>query len=105
MLDDRMIKDRTNVEAKPPVMTIQKWGGLASFLLAVAYLVPARCYLPVCLFAAGNGAVRRGVWHGNRYMAGNCAVDGRAGRIQAGWKRLASLIPENRCLFITHRTM
>jgi hypothetical protein len=45
MLDDKIFEERTDVEVKPPAMTTQKWGGLASFLLAVAYLVPQWIYL------------------------------------------------------------
>lgn len=42
----RMIsKDRGNAAAKPSIITLQRWGGLASFLVAASFIVPAFIYL------------------------------------------------------------
>lgn len=43
MLDDTIFKDRT--DAKTSAVAIQKWGGLASFLMVVTFIVPAFIYL------------------------------------------------------------
>lgn len=45
MPDHTIFKDRTDADAKTPAATIQKWDGLASFLLAAAFIVPAFIYL------------------------------------------------------------
>lgn len=45
MLDNTIFKDRTDADAKTSTATLQKWGGLASFLLAAAFIVPAFIYL------------------------------------------------------------
>ncbi|MCK6626642.1 MAG: hypothetical protein L6R45_15885 [Anaerolineae bacterium] len=45
MLNNTIFKDRTDADARTSAATIQKWGGLASFLLAVAFIVPAFIYL------------------------------------------------------------
>jgi hypothetical protein len=45
MPDNTIFKDRTEVDARTSAVTLQKWGGLASFLLVVAFIVPAFIYL------------------------------------------------------------
>lgn len=45
MPNDTILKDRTDADAKPSTVTIQKWGGLASFLMVVAYPIPSLIYL------------------------------------------------------------
>ncbi|NJO00173.1 MAG: hypothetical protein HC875_41700 [Anaerolineales bacterium] len=45
MPDNTIFKDRTDADAKTSPATIQKWGGLASFLLAAAFIVPGFIYL------------------------------------------------------------
>jgi len=46
------IKDRKDANARTSAVTIQKWGGLASFLLAVSYIVAPLIYLVGDLRAA-----------------------------------------------------
>jgi hypothetical protein len=43
-----------NAEVRASAATIQKWGGVASFLMAVAYVVPSMIYLVGNLDAAGG---------------------------------------------------
>jgi hypothetical protein len=43
MLNDTISKDRADARTSP--VTIQKWGGLASFVLAAAFIVPGLIYL------------------------------------------------------------
>ena len=45
MPDSMMTEDRTDAEARASAVTVQKWGGLASFLMAVAFLVAPLIYL------------------------------------------------------------
>ena len=45
MPDNTIFKDRTDADARTSAVTIQKWGGLASFLMAVAFIVPSLIYL------------------------------------------------------------
>jgi hypothetical protein len=45
MPDNTLFTVRTEATARSSTLTMQKWGGLASFLLAVAYLVPQVIYL------------------------------------------------------------
>jgi hypothetical protein len=46
MEDDKIFKDRTDADMKPPsAATLQKWGGFASFLMAVTFIVPSLIYL------------------------------------------------------------
>lgn len=45
MSSETIFKDRTDADAKTSPATLQKWGGLASFLLAAAFIVPAFIYL------------------------------------------------------------
>jgi hypothetical protein len=45
MPDTTISKARTDVNARNSALTMQKWGGLASFLLAVAFIVPSWIYL------------------------------------------------------------
>lgn len=45
MLNHTIFKDRTDADARTVALTIQKWGGLASFLMAVAFIVPGFIYL------------------------------------------------------------
>ena len=45
MPDDTIFKAQTDVDATTPFMTLQKWGGLASFLMAVALFVAPLIYL------------------------------------------------------------
>jgi hypothetical protein len=45
MPDSMMTKDRTDAEARASAVTLQKWGGLGSFLMAVAFLVAPLIYL------------------------------------------------------------
>jgi len=45
MPDHTIFKDRTDEDARPSAMTIQKWGGIASFLIAVTFIIPAWIYL------------------------------------------------------------
>ncbi|MBI1879933.1 MAG: hypothetical protein HYR94_17225 [Chloroflexi bacterium] len=45
MLDNTIFKVRTDANAGTSALTTQKWGGLASFLLVVAFIVPAFIYL------------------------------------------------------------
>lgn len=43
--DHTMPQDRSNMDAPPPGESTQRWGGLASFLLPVAFIVPYIVYL------------------------------------------------------------
>jgi hypothetical protein len=45
MPDNAIFTVRTDANARTSAVTIQKWGGLASFLLAVAFIVPSLIYL------------------------------------------------------------
>ena len=45
MPDDTIFKVRTDADARTSAVTIQKWGGFASFLLAVAFIVAPLIYL------------------------------------------------------------
>lgn len=45
MSNHTIFKDRTDADVRTSAVTIQKWGGLASFLLAAAFIVPAFIYL------------------------------------------------------------
>jgi hypothetical protein len=45
MPDNTIFTVRTDANAKTSAVTIQKWGGLASFLLAPAFIVPSLIYL------------------------------------------------------------
>jgi hypothetical protein len=45
MPDNVSFNERTDASARTPVVTIQKWGGLASFLMAVTFIVPSLIYL------------------------------------------------------------
>jgi hypothetical protein len=54
MPDDTLITYRTAPPSMTSATTTQRWGGLASFLLAVAFVVPAGIYLTGNLRAA-NG--------------------------------------------------
>lgn len=45
MLNNTIFKDRTDADTRTSALPIQKWGGLASFLLAVAFIVPGLIYL------------------------------------------------------------
>jgi hypothetical protein len=45
MPDNTVFNDRTDADARTAAATVQKWGGLASFLLAVAFVVPLWIYL------------------------------------------------------------
>ncbi len=45
MSDNTIFKDRTDADVRTSAVAIQKWGGLASFLLAAAFIVPAFIYL------------------------------------------------------------
>lgn len=45
MPDYTIFKDDPDADARTSAVTIQKWGGLASFLLAVAFIVPSLIYL------------------------------------------------------------
>jgi hypothetical protein len=44
MPDNTIFKDRTDADARTSAV-IQKWGGLASFLMAVTFIVPSLIYL------------------------------------------------------------
>jgi hypothetical protein len=54
MPDNAIFRDRLDTNPRRSPVTIQKWGGLASFLLAVAFIVPEFIYLVGNLQAA-NG--------------------------------------------------
>jgi hypothetical protein len=54
MPDNTIFKNRTDADARTSAVTIQKWGGLASFLMVVTFIVPAFIYLTGNLRAA-NG--------------------------------------------------
>lgn len=43
--DNTIFKDHSDVDVRTSAVTIQKWGGLASFLLAAAFIVPSLIYL------------------------------------------------------------
>jgi hypothetical protein len=45
MPDNMISKDRTAADASASASALQKWGGLASFLLAVAFVLPGWVYL------------------------------------------------------------
>jgi hypothetical protein len=45
MPDNTIFTIRTDTNTKTSAVTIQKWGGLASFLMVVAFIVPAFIYL------------------------------------------------------------
>ncbi len=45
MPDNTIFKVRTDADARASAVTVQKWGGLASFLMAVAFLVASLIYL------------------------------------------------------------
>jgi hypothetical protein len=45
MPDNTTFKASPDANSKPSDVMIQKWGGLASFLLAVAFIVPEFVYL------------------------------------------------------------
>ncbi|MFN8456838.1 MAG: hypothetical protein U0401_19600 [Anaerolineae bacterium] len=45
MLNHTIFKNRADAEARTSALTIQKWGGLASFLMAAAFIVPGLIYL------------------------------------------------------------
>ncbi len=45
MPDNTIFTIRTDANARTSAVTIQKWGGLASFLMVVAFIVPAFIYL------------------------------------------------------------
>ena len=45
MPDNTIFKNRTDADARTSAVTIQKWGGLASFLMAVAFIVAPLIYL------------------------------------------------------------
>jgi hypothetical protein len=45
MPENKIFKDRQNTEVGISTVTIQKWGGFASFLLAVAFIVAPLIYL------------------------------------------------------------
>jgi hypothetical protein len=45
MQDNKMIKDRTEAEARASAMVLQKWGGVASFLMAAAFIFAPLIYL------------------------------------------------------------
>ena len=45
MPDNTIFKDRPDADERTSAVTIQKWGGLASFLMAVAFIVPSLIYL------------------------------------------------------------
>jgi hypothetical protein len=45
MPDNTIFKDRTDADVRTSAVTMQKWGGLASFLMVVAFIVPALIYL------------------------------------------------------------
>jgi hypothetical protein len=45
MPDNTILKDRTDADARTSAVTIQKWGGLASFLLALTFIVAPLIYL------------------------------------------------------------
>ena len=58
MPEDTVFTDPTDANAMALARTTQRWGGLASFLLAVTFIVPPLIYLvgdlqrqprPVCL--------------------------------------------------------
>src|SRR5574341_1529741 len=44
MPDNTIFKDRTDADARTSAVTMQKWGGLASFLIAVAFIVAPLIY-------------------------------------------------------------
>jgi hypothetical protein len=54
MSDNTIFTVRTDTNAKTSAVTIQKWGGLASFLLAPAFIVPPLIYLMGNLRAASG---------------------------------------------------
>ena len=45
MPGNTIFKDRTDADARTSAVTIRKWGGFASFLMAVAFIVPSLIYL------------------------------------------------------------
>jgi hypothetical protein len=45
MPDDAIFKDRIDADARTSAVMIQKWGGLASFLMAVAFIVAPLIYI------------------------------------------------------------
>jgi hypothetical protein len=45
MPDNTILKDRADAAARTSAVAIKKWGGLASFLMAVAFIVPSLIYL------------------------------------------------------------
>ncbi len=45
MPDNPIFKDRTDADARASAVTVQKWGGFASFLMAVAFIVAPLIYL------------------------------------------------------------
>lgn len=45
MPDNTILEDRTDADAKTSTMTLQKWGGVASLMMAVGFIVPSLIYL------------------------------------------------------------
>jgi hypothetical protein len=45
MLEDTIFKDRTDTDAGTSAVTLQKWGAIASFLMAVTFIIAPLIYL------------------------------------------------------------